>query len=79
MEGILSGMKTSERAGWRGERAKERGQRLPEWQSVFARACVCKGKTQLTHPHDRLFITQGTAQFLSYYEWMASPRGWNVA
>lgn len=37
---------------------------------VFARACVCtaKTKTRLTRPHDRLFITQGTAQFLSYYE-----------
>lgn len=32
--------------------------------------CVCaaKTKTKPTRPHDRLFITQGTAQFLSYYE-----------
>ncbi len=35
---------------------------------VFARACKDKTKTQLIHPHGRLFISQSTAQFLSYYK-----------
>lgn len=51
-----------------GKRTKEAKERLDD--RVCLHVSVCKGTTPPTRPHDRLFITQGTAQFRSYYESM---------
>lgn len=62
----------------RGEGATARQRELKRPQNAWMTECVfarvCKGTTPPTHPHDRLLITQGTAQFRSYYESMALAR-----
>lgn len=52
------------------KKSKTRAEDALMTKCVFARVCDCEGKTktQLTHPHGRLFITHATAQFLSYYK-----------